>query len=79
MLVKINWCKCNIFNFEDIYGYWLCDNVIYDIFNIVISQDVVGCVVIFGLVKDWVDIIVGGMIFVISLMCFLDFDWMIFF
>lgn len=77
-LAKINRRKCNILNFEDIHGYRLRDNAIYDTFNTVISQDAAGRAAIPGLAKDRADIIVGGMIPAISLMRFLDSDRMIF-
>lgn len=77
-LAKINRRKYNILNFEDIHGYRLRDNAIYDTFNTVISQDAVGRAAIPGLAKDRADIIVGRMIPTISLMRFLDSDRMIF-
>lgn len=77
-LAKINRRKSNFLNFEDIHGYRLRDEAIYQTFNEVLAQDAAGRAKIPGLAKDRADIIVGGMIPAIMLMRFLDSDRIIF-
>lgn len=77
-IAKINRRQSHLLNFEDIHGYQLKDDAIYQTFDTVLAQDAAGRAKIPGLARDRADIIVGGMIPAITLMRFLDSDRMIF-
>ncbi|KRN27929.1 exopolyphosphatase [Lactobacillus selangorensis] len=77
-LAKIQRRKEHFQHFEDIHGYRMRNDEVNNVFGEVVSQNLDGRKKIPGLSKDRADIIVGGLIPIVTIISYLDSDRTVF-